>query len=295
MARPRRALPWPLAFVLVAGLGASTPLNAALPTDAPLPDHQRFLEEVLKRLRSDGEILQRYVYRRHVEERDRDGEGRVTARRTRTYEVRPLPDDPEGFRWIVERDGRPTPPDEIARHEAEYEQRLAAAREPESDAERRRRLAREAERRREEAANVEEVKRIFDAELVGRDLVAGVPTVIVSFTPKPDVKPRTRAGRLLKAVVGRAWFTETDYELVRVESKMIETVRYGWGLVASIHEGATATIERRQLTDGTWVPSRYEFRGRGRVLLVRGVQRDVSVTISNLREAPRDTRARPPE
>jgi hypothetical protein len=273
------------AVLVITGVPASG-LRAAPGGDPRLPDRQVFLEEVRKRLRSDQAILRHYMYRRHVVERDRDGDGLVTARRTRTYEMRPLPDDPEGYRWLVERDGTPVPHAEIAREEAEYARRLARARAPETDRERRRRLEREADRQREDAAAIADVTRLFAVDLVGREVVTGIPSIVVTFTPRPEIEPATRVGRFLKSVSGRAWFSETEFELVRVESEVFETFAYGWGFLARIHKGARATIERQRTADGTWLPSRYEFSGRGRVLLVRAVQRDVTITLSDFREAP---------
>jgi hypothetical protein len=274
------------AALAVAGAMLAVPPTAAAQAGAPLPDRDAFLEEVRARLRSDQAILRQYMYKRHVVERDRDGDGRVTETRSRTYEMRPLPDDPDGVRWIVARDGEPRPPAELAREEAEYERRLALALQPETERQRRRRLAREAERRRDDEAAVADVTRLFAVELVGREHVAGMPAIVVTFTPRPEVEPATRAGRFLKNVSGRAWFSETEFELLRVESEVFETFTYGWGILARIHKGAQAVIERQRLPDGTYLPKQYAFSGRGRVLLVRGVQRDVTITLSDFRKAP---------
>jgi hypothetical protein len=271
--------------LVIAGAVQAAP-TAAAPATAPLPSRDAFLEQVRTRLRSDQAILRYYMYKRHVVERDRDGEGRVTETRTRTYEMRPLPDDPEGVRWIVARDGQPRTVAELAREEAEYERRLALALQPETERQQRRRLAREAERRREEAAAIADMAGLFAVEFVGRELVAGMPSIVVTFTPRPEAEATTRAGRFLKSVSGRAWFSETEFELLRVEAEVFETFAYGWGILARIHKGARAVIERQRLPDGTYLPKQYDFSGRGRVLLVRGVQRDVTVTFSDFRKAP---------
>jgi hypothetical protein len=283
-----------LALVLLAGwVAQAAPTRAGAAAQVPLPDREAFLREVRQRLRSDQAILREYMYRRHVVERDQDADGRVTATRTRTWEMRPLPGDPEGTRWLVERDGKPVPASDLAQEEAQYAARLARGRDPETDRQRRRRLAKQAEQRREEEEAVADVTRLFAVDLVGREFVAGMPAIVITFVPRPEVEPRTRAGRFVKNVTGRAWFSETEYELVRVEAEVFETFAYGWGIVARIHKGARAVIERQRMPDGTWLPSRYDFSGRGRVLLVKGVQRDVTITLSDFRKAPPEAAARP--
>jgi hypothetical protein len=269
------ALAWPASAEAPQGTG-----------DRRLPDRDTFLREVRKRLRSDQAILQHYVYRRHQIDRERDGDGRITSMRRRVWEVLPLPDRGEGFRVMLVRDGRPVPESEIAEERAEYQDQLARAvrrLETESAGDRSRREARESEQAREERENVEDVVRLYRVELVRRETIRGIDSVLLTFSPRAGVEPRTRAGRILKSVGGRAWFSEREHELVRVEAEVIDTIRYGWGILARIHKGASAHVDRSRAPDGRWLPHKYEFQGSGRLLLVKGLHRDTTVTFSDYR------------
>lgn len=251
-----------------------------------LPPRDQFLKEVAARLKADQTILQQYSYTRTVEQRERDGAGHVTETRRHVYEVWPLPDDPEGFRITLVRDNEPRPADDVARQRAEYRARLArveSRRAGESAADRSRRERREAEARQQTADMIADVRSVFDVALMRRETVNGVPSILVTFRPRADARPRTREGQLLTKVAGRAWFSETDYELVRVDAAAIAPIRYGWGILARIDPGARAVIDRQRLDEGAWVPARYELSASGRLLLVKGLHRDATVWFTNLR------------
>jgi hypothetical protein len=255
------------------------------PAAASLPPRDAFLREVQKRLRSDASILAGYRYRRTVVERVRNDQGQVTAVRTRVYAVRPLPDDPDGHRILLSKDGVTTPARDVAQAEADYERRLQRAQRAQSPADEARRRARAAEAGRDEQETVADVVRVFDVSLTGRETVRGMPTIRVDFAPKADARPRTRSGRILRSVRGRAWFSEHEYELVRVEAQVFEPIDYGWGILARINPGAHAAIDRQRAGDGAWLPARYELVGSGRVLLLKGVQREATVTFSDFERA----------
>jgi hypothetical protein len=271
-------------MTLAAGALAAA-VHAEQSPGADLPPRDAFLREVRKRLRSDASILAGYRYRRTVVERERDDKGNVTVVHTRVYAVRPLPGDPDGHRILLSKDGKAASARDLARAEEEYERRLQRTRAPESASDAARRRAREAEAAREEQETVNDVVRMFDVSLEARETVRGISAIRVTFTPKVNAQPRTRAGRILRSVRGRAWFSEQDYELVRVEAQTFEPIDYGWGILARINSGAHAEIDRRRAADGTWLPERYELAGSGRVLLLKGVQREATVTFSDFERA----------
>lgn len=276
-----------LAVLLVTA--AADVLTAGAPQNGdvrPLPNREAFLREVRKRLRSDQAILQHYIYRRTQVDREHDRDGRVVRTRRRVWEVLPLPDQKEGFRVPLVLDGQPVPESTIAERRQEHRDRLARARrdaQNESAGDRARREARESEREREERENVEDVVRLYKIDLLRRETVRGIECVLLTFTPRPEIEPRSRAGGILKHVAGRAWFSEREYELVRVEAEVIGTIRYGWGILARINQGASAEIDRQRTADGRWLPHKYEWQGSGRLLLVKGLRRDTTVTFSDYR------------
>jgi hypothetical protein len=71
----------------------------------------------------------------------------------------------------------------------------------------------------------------------------------------------------------RAWISETDHELVRVDAEAIQTLSIGFGLLARIHKGTRLSFERRKVNGEAWLPARSSYAGSARVGLVRTLRR----------------------
>ena len=73
----------------------------------------------------------------------------------------------------------------------------------------------------------------------------GRPTILVTFTPKPDAKPATREGPAGGAFTGKIWVDEATEEVMRVEATAIDSISYGYGLLARLNEGTVVTLRAR--------------------------------------------------
>lgn len=247
-----------------AGLGAQSP---------PLPDRERFFAEVLKRLASNDIIQSRYSYRQTSTELKLNPFGRMGTGPVLVHEVYPHPEEKLTYRRLIERDGHPLSPAEIAAQDRDYLRRLEdwkqrTAREGEPA--RRLRLLRAQEGRERDEARRREALDVFDFAIEGRDTWEGNPAIIVSFTPRPGARPRTREGRIARAFAGRAWIHEFEYQVMNVEATAIDDVSFGFGIIARLHQGSTAKFVRRRIA-GQWMPTESRFEGTGRALLVRRV------------------------
>src|SRR5262245_35610189 len=156
---------------------------------AVVPDTRRFLEEVRQNLQSDEMLLDQYTFTEVFRESRLDSHGGVKKTRTEVYEVYPSTQPRKIYRRLISRDGTPLSEAELAEQDRKQEeksekreQRLAAQDEAT-------RQAREDEKRRKERAVVDEIFRMDDIGVVGRETVDGRPTIIVSFTPRPGYKP----------------------------------------------------------------------------------------------------------
>jgi hypothetical protein len=125
----------------------------------------------------------------------------------------------------------------------------------------------DATRRENEA--IDEAFRIYDFRMIGRDRVDGYDAIHFTFSPAPGVTPRTSEGKLLQKFSGRAWIAERDHQLIRFEAESIDDVSMGLGLLARLYKGSRVVFQRRQLSDGVWLPSEFRYSGGGRVLLVK--------------------------
>jgi hypothetical protein len=234
-------------------------LLVALPhaQERPLPDYDTFAAQVRVHLATDTERQSGYTFVERRTEQRVNGEGRVTKESSKVYEVYPGLGGEDRYRRLIEENGRPVPADELAKQDRERQKQVEAYERSLQKA------------RREYADAVDDIFRVYDIAMVRRELIEGHDTIFATLTPKPDVKPRTDSGKIMQHFRAKAWISESDYELVRVEIEAIDTLSFGFGLLARVHKGTVATYQRRKVNDEAWLPAQVTWTGSARLFLVR--------------------------
>jgi hypothetical protein len=125
---------------------------------------------------------------------------------------------------------------------------------------------------------------LYDFAMVGRETIEGHETVVVTMTPKPNATARTRMGGMLRHFKGRAWISEHEHELVKLEVEAIDDMSLGWGVLARVHKGTEFTFQRRKVNGETWLPARSSYRASARVLLLRRMRVASTSEYSNYRK-----------
>lgn len=244
----------------------------ASPQDRPLPDLQAFLQETRTRLQPDGLRQSGYVFVETRREEKLDASGRPTEETVQAFESYPgLPGEP---RWqrLIRKNGVAMPAADLARQDRARRARVMAyarrlERAPDGL---RAEEARDREKeRRELEAIIDDVLRIYDIRMLGRESIGGHQTVVLSFSSRPGAQPQTSAGKWLRSFTGKAWVSETEYELVRLETEARETISIGLGLLARVYKGSRAEFDRRNVNGDQWLPVRASYTASARVLLVR--------------------------
>jgi hypothetical protein len=282
--------------LLLLGLGGmlalATPARAAdEPSVAALPDLQVLLADVRGRLHSDDFLLDQYTFTEKQTQRRLDTGGNVKKITTSLYEVYPSPEPGRTYRKLVERDGKRLTAQELAKEDQKHEAKEArkAARLYGEDASRR--ASAESERRLKETRTIDELFRIYEFRIVGRETLDGHGAIVVTFEPRPGVKTETRGGKILKKFTGRAWIDEEDRQLVRVDAELTDDLSFGFGLLAKLKKGSRAQIRRRKVNDEIWLPAEARFVGHGRLFLVKGLHIDALSEYSDYRKFTVGTQA----
>jgi len=267
--------------VLLAGfliLCAVAPGRAAGADDPrPLPDTRAFLEEVRQNLRSDRLLLEQYTFTEKRTERRLDGKGAVKKSSVETFEVYPSAEPGKMYRRLIARDGVPLPAAELAeedRKQAERAEKSERKLADEDAAARAKRLAKEQDDLREEKDVIDELFRMDDLVMEGRELVDGRSTIVIAFSPRPGYKPVTKGGKVLQKLAGRAWLDEEDKQLARIEAHLLENLGVGPAGVARLQKGASSYFYRRKVNDEIWLPAEARFTGAAKVLLLFGAKVD---------------------
>lgn len=253
--------------LLIASLIAVATLSSQ---ERPLPDFETFAAQVKKHLATDEERQSGYMFVERRTEQKVDGSGRVTSETVKLFEVYPGLPGEERYRRLIEENGQGIVPDKLARQDRERQQdveQYAKAHESESH---RQKAAREHEKaRRRYSAAIDDLFRIYDIRMIRRELIDGHSTILATLDPKDNVRPQTDDGKIMRNFKARAWISESDYELVRVEIEAIRDLSIGMGLLARVHRGTVATFERRKVNNEVWLPANVTWTASARVLLVR--------------------------
>jgi hypothetical protein len=261
----------PLVLVLML---AALPAAQDKPFDSaqgrPLPDFTTFAAQVKKHLATDEERQSGYMFVERRVEQKVDGSGRPTSEVVKVFEVYPgLPGEPR-YRRLIEENGRRIVPDKLAREDRERQQHVESYAKTQASESERQKAAREQEKvtRRYNAA-IDDLFRLYDIRMIRREPIDGHVTIVATLDPKDNVRPHTDDGKIMRNFKARAWISESDYELVRVELEAIRDLSFGLGLLARVHKGTIATYERRKVNNEVWLPAKVTWIASGRVLLLR--------------------------
>jgi hypothetical protein len=208
----------------------------------------------------------------------------------KVFEVYPGLPGEERYRRLIEENGRPVPAGDLAKRDRsrqkeveEYSRKLSIASE-------RTKTTREQDKaRREYSAAVDDIFRIYDIRMLRREPIDGHDTIVATLTPIPGMKPLTDDGKIMRHFKARAWISEADYELVRVEIEAIDDLSFGLGLLARVHKGTVATYQRKRVNDEVWLPAEVTWTASARVMLLRRLRLRGVSEFSNYRKFTVDT------
>jgi hypothetical protein len=262
---------------LVVALGvAAFSIGALGAQDRPLPDQTEFLKEARKHLETDSSLQSAYVYLETERELKLDKAGRTQEETVKVYESYPgLPGEPRWERLISE-NGRPVSAEELAeqdRDRAKKANAMAKRLETDPEKERARQQREWQKRRRERDEAIADIYTVFDVKMTGRQQIEGHDTIAFTLTPRPDSKPKTREGEMMKHFSVRAWISESDYELVRLEADALDNLSLGYGFLARLHKGSRLSFLRRKINDEVWLPAMVSYSGSARVGLLWTLRR----------------------
>jgi len=260
--------------------------------DRPLPDQESFLAETRKHLQTDSTLQSGYVYVETRRELKLDKGGRPREESVKVLESYPGFPGEERWERLIAEDGRPVPPEELARQDRERQQKAnemvqRLAKDSSKELARQERELQKARREREEA--VRDIYNVFEIRMIGRERVEEHDTIAFLLTPRRDAKPKTRAGEQIRHFSVRAWVSEDDHELVKLEAEAIDDLKFGFGVLARLHKGARLSFLRRKVNGEVWLPAVVSYHGSARVGLLVTLRRSGTLEFSGYRKYSVDT------
>lgn len=261
----------------------------------PLPELQPFLAEFRKTLHTDDLILSDYTYTEKETSIQLDSNNRPKKTEVNIYQVfSETPDHPEYRRQIV-KNGVALTAKELEKQDAELKKKREADEKKRAKTTPEQREKDKAKERAEDDKIIDDLFAMYDIRIAGRENIGDHATILVTFNPRPNAKPKTRAGKIMQHIAGKAWISEDDHELARIEADAIDTISVGFGLLARLGKGSHVAAERRKFNDEVWLPVREEISVTARVLLVKGFNVRETVEYSDHKKFSVDTKFSFPE
>ncbi len=238
--------------LVLTGLGLLTALPAlqasSLTAEQVL---NRALERAAQIESEDHESSFRLRARRISEKLGDDGQ--VKQREESVYEVFPV--EGRWFERMVEKNGRPLSDEEEAeetRRQRRFAEKIRRGKDPDA--------------KRQQVRLDRELVDKYDWKLQPQQALDGRTCYVLAFRPRNDDLPvRNRMDYALNKAEGELWIDTERFEVARVRFELKEKVRLWWGILGAIWS-AQGLVERRPVSERTWLPRQFEMYLNGRIL-----------------------------
>ncbi len=235
---------------------------------------------------SNWEHMKDYTWIARVTDRLLDSAGQVKSIKTEQWES--LVIDGEIYHRMLERNGKALSAEDQHKEQEKLD-KAVDKREHETPAERVKRQADFEKQREKDREFLREVPDLFDFALLGSDKVDGRDVWVISATPKPDAKPKSRDAKPLLKIQAKVWIDKTEYQWVKLEAQTTATISFGL-FIARLAPGATLEFEQTRVNDECWLPKREVVRGAARLGLVKKLAGEEETTWNNYRKFEVDSK-----
>ena len=257
---------------------------------AAVSSHAQDAREIIRRAvendQRDFQGSRNYTYLQRQETRELDHSGQVKSRKIETWDITLLEGSP--YRRLVGRNDQPLSPED---QKAE-EERLRwndAQRRMETSEQRVQRFAEWQRRLDRQREPVKEVPDAFNFTLLAEEQLGGRAVYRIEANPKPGFRPKSRTAAIFPHVKLHLWIDKADYQGARIEMEVLDSISFG-GVVVRLTKGTRLLIEQARVDDGVWLPKQFSLTAAARILLVKGLNRELDFTFSGYRKFQADSK-----
>ncbi|HMG02414.1 MAG TPA: hypothetical protein VK596_04725 [Edaphobacter sp.] len=264
-----------LAVAITAAPAATAQIPSSPDTSRPLPDIPTLMHEVEAHQRASEAIQKDYLYHEVAHQQRNDGKNSDT----REYDVFWL----RGveIHKLTRKDGRELTADEQRKEDERIDKEVAKAQERKRKADAK---GQETNSRGNDEITVSRVLTLGTFSNPRRVQLNGRDTIAIDYTGDPKAKTRNRLESAIRDLSGTLWVDEQDRVLTRTEGHFAKSFKIGAGMLISIKEGTSFSMEWVKINQEVWLPSHLEGRGGVRMLLFVNFDGSVQATNSNYRK-----------
>jgi hypothetical protein len=231
---------------------------------------------VQKAVTNDLENYEAYKNLTHIERvqtEHMDSKDKVKKTETVTKEVFILYG--ERVEHVIERDDKPLSGDEAKKEQDRFDKEVQKLKD-ESEDKRRKREEKFEEETKKDRESIADAAAAFNFKLLGEEMVNGRPAYVIQGEQKPDYKPKTKAGDILRKVHGKIWIDIAATHWVKLDVEFTDTYSFGW-VLARVRPGTRVQVEQVLFRDDVWVPREVTFKLDARVALFKQMFENVDV------------------
>jgi hypothetical protein len=235
-------------------------------TDAVI-DRER-VRASLKRMQDVAKQKENYLFERRVAKRELTAEGKVKSESLVTTRRDPWED--QVVTRVILKDGKPLPPDEVAKQEEKLRRSVIEMRKTPMKP------------RFEEETWMDELPEALEFRRAGLDQRHGRVAEVYSFLPKPGYKAKTIRAKAFANIRGKVWVDQLDGEMTKLDVEIVEPISVGFGLLGKLDQGTHFEMERKKWDIGIWFEEWQRVRYDLRILLVKSLRQEIETKWSNL-------------
>ncbi|HET6843587.1 MAG TPA: hypothetical protein VFK06_18185 [Candidatus Angelobacter sp.] len=226
------------------------------------------------------EKARNYTCQHRVVEKELDKSGKPKSTKTQTFDVTFYYD--EEYSRLVQKDDKPLTPEEQKKVDNQLNKFLEKHRN-ESEDSRKKRLAKLEKERQEERAFLRDVVNAYDFKLAGEEQVDGFDAWVIEATPRKGFHPTQPHADILSKVKGRLWIEKKEYNWVKAEAEVVDTISFGLFL-ARVHPGTKLSFVQMHVNDEVWLVRKFSMNASARLALFKNAAFEQEDTFSSYRK-----------
>lgn len=183
---------------------------------------------------------------------------------------------------LIEKDGRPLPPED---EQAEMDRLNYLLAHPEVQEHRHK-------KEQEDSARGDEMVRMLpDAFLYTFDgMVQGPsgPCYRLKFKPNPAFTPPDREGEVYHGMVGELWVDQAQLRLAKIDAHLFSDVNFGWGVLGRLYKGGSILVQNADVGLHHWETIHMKLNLQGKLLMLKSVDYSTTEDFSDFKIQPQE-------
>lgn len=97
------------------------------------------------------------------------------------------------------------------------------------------------------------------------------PDIYLHFRPNPNFNAPTWESRVFAGMEGDMVVDDQGYRIATLRGKLIQEIKFGWGIFGELDPGGTFDVERRQTGNGIWQITETHVHIQGHALVFKSI------------------------